>query len=65
MNKHAWDTLSLIFGVTFLAAVGAWLVSEWLTVDLPPAGWLLAAGLVLFGVLGLISTVLQRRGQDA
>lgn len=62
MNRHALDTLSLIFGVAFLAAVTAWLANQWLTVELPSVGWLVACGLILFGGLGLISTVLQRRG---
>jgi hypothetical protein len=29
---------------------------------MPPAGWIVASSLVLFGVLGLITTVIQRRG---
>jgi hypothetical protein len=61
MNRHAADPVSLIFGVAFLVAAVAWLLTRLVAVQLPPAGWIVASGLVLMGVLGLISTGFQRR----
>lgn len=63
MNRHASDTVSLIFGVTFLVAAAAWLLTRWVAVQLPSAGWIVASGLVLLGVLGLISAALRRRDE--
>ena len=62
MNRHAWDTLSLVFGVTFLLVAAAWMVTRLAAVQLPSAGWIAASGLVLLGIVGLISTLLPRRG---
>jgi uncharacterized membrane protein len=62
MNRHALDVVSLVFGSVFLAAVAAWLLTRWVTVDLPSAGWLVASALVLLGVLGLITTGRRRQG---
>ena len=64
MNKHATDAVSLGFGSVFLAAVAGWLVTSWFAVDPPSVGWLVAGGLVLLGVFGLVATILQRRGDD-
>jgi hypothetical protein len=62
MNRHASDTVSLIFGIAFLAVAAAWLLTRWMEVQLPSVGWVVACGLVLLGVLGLISSALLRRG---
>jgi hypothetical protein len=62
MNRHAWDTLSLVFGVTFLVVAAAWMVTRLAAVQLPSAGWIAASGLVLLGIVGLISTLLPRHG---
>jgi hypothetical protein len=62
MNRHALDALSLVFGSVFLAVVAAWLVTRWVEIDLPSAGWLAASALVLLGVLGLVTTGTRRHG---
>jgi hypothetical protein len=60
MNRHALDALSLAFGSVFLAVVAGWLLTRWVEVDLPSAGWLVASALVLLGALGLVTTAAQR-----
>jgi len=62
MNRHVSDVVSLIFGIVFVGLAADWMVNQWLDVTMPPVGWIAASALVLFGVLGLITTVVQRRG---
>jgi hypothetical protein len=62
MNRHALDALSLVFGLVFLAVVAGWLVTRWVDIDLPAAGWLVASALVLLGALGLVTSGTRRRG---
>jgi hypothetical protein len=52
----------LIFGIVFVGLAAGWMVDRWLDVTTPAVGWIVASALVLFGVLGLITTVVQRRG---
>jgi hypothetical protein len=56
-TKHRLDTVSLVFGVLFLVVVGWWLFGNAVTVPLPGLGWLVAAALILFGVLGLLGAL--------
>jgi drug/metabolite transporter superfamily protein YnfA len=62
MNRHPLDSLSLGFGTAFLVVAAGWLATRWLTVHLPSPGWLAASGLILLGILGLVTTLLPRRG---
>jgi len=61
MKAHPTDKVSLWFGVIFLIAALWWLLGSQIKVDLPTAGWFVAAGLILFGVLGLIGSLRPRR----
>jgi hypothetical protein len=65
MNRHARDTVSLIFGFAFVLVAAVWLLTRLVAVQLPSAGWIAASGLVLLGILGLLSTVLPRRGETS
>ena len=60
MKRHPTDRLSLAFGLLFLATVAGWLVFRSVDVNVGMAGWLLAGGLILFGVLGLIGSLRPR-----
>jgi hypothetical protein len=62
MSRHVSDGVSLIFGIAFLAVAAGWTLNRWLDVTMPSAGWIVASALVLFGVLGLVTTVIRRRG---
>lgn len=62
MNRHVSDIVSLIFGIVFVGLAAGWMVNQWLALTLPSAGWIAASCLVLFGALGLITTVVHRRG---
>lgn len=61
MNRHQTDTVSLVFGSIFLATVAWWLLARTVDVDLPRAGWFLAGGLVLLGILGLVLSARPHR----
>ena len=62
MNKHEIDVVSLSFGWVFLAITAWWLVVTTVDIDLPPAGWFLAGGLIVLGLLGLFAAVRPRHG---
>ena len=65
MKPHRMDGVSLSFGVLFLLVVAWWAVSRVVTVHLPAVGWLVAGGLILFGVLGLLGALRSARGTPA
>ena len=58
MKKHGLDAVSFAFGAVFLSFVAVWLGARLIDVDLPSVGWLLAGALILFGVLGVVLTLL-------
>jgi hypothetical protein len=60
MNLHRTDKLSLVFGLFFLTITVIWLLVGQLDVDLPTAGWFIAGGLIVFGVLGLVGSMRPR-----
>ncbi len=64
MKPHPTDRWSLGFGLLFIFAVLWWLVASQINVDLPTAGWFVAGGLILFGVLGLIGSLKPRRREE-
>jgi hypothetical protein len=61
MKPHRTDGVSLSFGVIFLLVVLWWGVSRVVTVHLPAAGPLIAAALILFGVIGLLGAIRSGR----
>jgi len=61
MKPHRTDGVSLSFGLIFLAVALWWAVTQVVDVRLPNAGWLVAGGLILFGVVGLLGAI--RSGQ--
>jgi len=64
MNKHRTDRWSLGFGILFLTFVLWWLLASQVNIHLPTAGLILATGLILFGVLGLLGSLRPRRPVD-
>lgn len=65
MTPHRTDRLSLGFGLFFLLVVLWWLLDSQINVHLPTAGWFVAGGLILFGVLGLFGSLRPRQGEPA
>ena len=61
MRPHRTDGVSLSFGLIFLAVVAFWAVTRFVTIDLPAVGWLVAGGLLLFGLVGLLSALRSSR----
>lgn len=62
MKPHRTDKVSFGFGLFFLLLVVWWLLDNTIDIPLPTAGWFIAGGLILFGVLGLVGS-LRPRGQ--
>ena len=62
MRPHRTDGVSLSFGILFLLVVAWWAVSRVVTVHLPAVGWLVAGGLIVFGVVGLLGALRSARG---
>lgn len=57
MRPHRTDGVSLSFGLIFLAVALWWAVSQVMTVHLPAMGWIVAGGLIMFGVIGLLGAI--------
>jgi hypothetical protein len=60
VNRHATDMASLVFGLAFVMISTWWLVAQAfdLDLDLPQGGgWLVAAALIIFGVLGVTASL--------
>jgi hypothetical protein len=57
MRPHRTDGVSLSFGLIFLAVALWWAVSQVMTVHLPALGWVVAGGLIMFGVIGLLGAI--------
>jgi hypothetical protein len=64
MRPHRMDGVSFSFGLIFLAGAAWWVISQVLTVKLPNAGWLVAGGLILFGVIGLLGAIRSGRHRE-
>jgi hypothetical protein len=58
MKQHDLDVVSFAFGAVFLSLVVVWLGTRLIDIEFPSAGWLVAAALVFFGILGLVLTLL-------
>jgi hypothetical protein len=57
MKPHRTDLLSLTFAVIFLAIFGWWVFAQVVHVNVPAAGWWVAFGLILLGLLGLMGAI--------
>ena len=65
MRPHRTDGVSLSFGLIFLAVAIWWAVSQVMTVHLPALGWVVAGGLIMFGVIGLLGAIRGGRRASA
>lgn len=61
MKAHRTDGVSLVFALIFLGVAGWWLVAQFLDLAVPEVGWILAGGLILVGVLGLLGALRSGR----
>ena len=61
---HRTRCLISVFGVLFLVFVLWWLLGTQFSVSAPMAGWFVAGGLILFGLLGLVGSLRPRRRPD-
>jgi len=57
MRPHRTDGVSFSFGLIFLLVALWWAVSRVVNVHLPAVGWLVAGGLITFGVIGLFGAI--------
>jgi hypothetical protein len=62
MRPHRTDGVSLSFGVLFLLVALWWAISQVVTIHAPAVGWLVAGGLIAFGVIGLLGALRSNRG---
>ncbi|MEV6299371.1 hypothetical protein AB0M02_08205 [Actinoplanes sp. NPDC051861] len=61
MKPHRMDAVSLSFGLLFLAVVFWWAISRVVTLHLPAIGWVVAGGLIFFGMVGLLGAIRSGR----
>ncbi|GIM92742.1 phage holin family protein [Paractinoplanes toevensis] len=61
MKPHRTDGVSLSFGLIFLLVALWWALSRMMTIHLPAIGWLVAGGLIAFGVIGLLGAIRSGR----
>jgi hypothetical protein len=57
MRPHRMDGVSFSFGLIFALVVLFWAAGSALRLTLPVLGWLVAVGLLLFGIAGVTSAV--------
>jgi hypothetical protein len=59
MRQHRTDAVSLVFGLIFLIIAGSWVLGSAvdLNLDIPNLGWLLALGLIVLGLLGVVASL--------
>jgi len=65
MKAHRTDAVSLVFAMIFLAIFGWWVFAQVVNVNVPAAGWWVAFGLILLGLLGLVGAVRSARNGNA
>jgi hypothetical protein len=61
MKAHRTDGVSLSFGLIFLLVALWWAVYQVTNVRLPAGGWIVAGGLIAFGVIGLFGAIRSGR----
>ncbi|GIE79208.1 hypothetical protein Aph02nite_51580 [Actinoplanes philippinensis] len=61
MKPHRMDGVSLSFGLIFLLIPLWWAVSQVVALELPAVGWIVAGGLIFFGVVGLLGAIRSGR----
>ena len=61
MKPHRTYGISLSFGLIFLMLALWWAISRVVHLHLPAVGWLVAAALILFGVIGLLGAIRSGR----
>ncbi|WP_433793397.1 hypothetical protein [Actinoplanes sp. CA-252034] len=61
MKPHRMDGVSLTFGLIFLLVALWWAVSQVVSLELPAVGWIVAGGLIFFGVVGLLGAIRSGR----
>ncbi|GIE96022.1 phage holin family protein [Paractinoplanes rishiriensis] len=61
MKPHRTDGVSLSFGLIFLLIALWWALSRVVTLHLPAVGWVVAGGLIAFGVIGLLGAIRSGR----
>lgn len=61
MKAHRTDSLSLFFGVVFLVVASGYLAGSYLEIGLPDMGWIIAAALIFFGLVGVIGALIPWR----
>lgn len=61
MKPHRTDGVSLSFGLIFLLFALWWAISRVVTLHLPAMGWVVAGGLITFGVIGLFGAIRSGR----
>jgi hypothetical protein len=64
INKHRTDKVSFGFGLAFVTVALWWLIGVQLEIVLPTAGWFVAGGLILFGVIGLAGSLWPSRRNE-
>jgi hypothetical protein len=61
MKAHRMDGVSLTFGLIFLMIPLWWAASQVIDLELPAVGWIVAGGLIFFGVVGLLGAIRSGR----
>jgi hypothetical protein len=57
MKRHRIDSVSLVFGLLFLAVASGWLFTRSFHVSWNTGSWTIAVGLIIIGVVGLIGAL--------
>ncbi|WP_326551434.1 hypothetical protein [Micromonospora sp. NBC_01813] len=65
MKRHRIDGVSLTFGLIFSLIAGWWVIAQYVDVPLPRVGWVVAGGLILVGLLGLVGALRSGRAGTA
>jgi hypothetical protein len=64
MRRHRTDGVSLGFGLLFLAIAFWWVVGQYVDLEVPNLGWIVAAGLIVLGVVGVIGSLFGRGREE-
>jgi hypothetical protein len=60
MKPHRTDRVSLGFGLLFLLFALWWLLASQIHINSSAAGWFIAGGLIVFGIVGLVGSLRPR-----